>query len=208
MSEADFWNKTAAKYSKSAIADPSAYEETLDRIKTLLQPNHRVLEIGCGTGATALELASRVDRYLATDFSEQMIDIAQSKQSPGTAAHLRFAVHAADDMPEAPHDVILALNLLHLVPDPQFVIQQAFAAMPSGGLFIAKTALMSEGRWFLPIVIKVMRLFGKAPFVCQFSEAELREMLELVGFEISETLMQPDIAPRLFTIAKKPRIQG
>ena len=67
MSDAAFWDKAAAKYAKDATSDMTAYELTRDRIRKILEPDHRVLEIGCGTGSTALELADRAASYVGTD---------------------------------------------------------------------------------------------------------------------------------------------
>ena len=144
MTDAAFWDKIAPKYAKNPITDMNNYRATLDRIKAILQPHHRVLEIGCGTGSTALELADGVDRYIGTDASTGMIKIAQAKIQKDAPEHLRFAVHAAEDMPAAPHDVILALNLLHLVPNLEEVFDRTYEALPSGGLFIAKTPLLKD----------------------------------------------------------------
>jgi len=52
-----FWDRGARKYARGAVADPAGYERTLDRTRGLLRPDHGVLELGCGTGSTALRLA-------------------------------------------------------------------------------------------------------------------------------------------------------
>lgn len=204
MTDAAFWDKIAPKYAKDPISDMKSYSATRDRIKEILQPHHRVLEIGCGTGSTALELAEGVDRYIGTDVSSGMIAIAQTKLGEATPTHLRFATHAADDIPSAPHDVILALNLLHLVPNIEEVLDRVYEALPTGGMFIAKTPLLKDGSWFLRPMVSVMRAFGKAPFVNCFSGSELKTYLKEAGFELIETLNQPGMAPREFTVARKP----
>lgn len=204
MSNAAFWDKAAPKYAKDAISDMDGYTATLNRMKDILQPHHRVLEMGCGTGSTALELAPGVDRYIGTDVSSKMIEIAQSKQSGDTPAHLRFAVHQADDIPAAPHDVIIALNLLHLLPDLEVTLDRIYEALPSGGTFIAKTGLLKDGAWFFPIIIPLMRAIGKAPFVRSLRGAGLTRLMEEAGFTVTETLTQPGLAPRIFTVARKP----
>ncbi|MFT6023961.1 MAG: putative TPR repeat methyltransferase [Ascidiaceihabitans sp.] len=204
MTDALFWDKIATKYAKDPITDMDAYIKTRDRIREILQPHHRVIELGCGTGSTALELADKVDRYIATDVSPKMIDIAQNKQNGDTPAHLSFAVRSATDLSAGPHDVVLALNVLHLLPDLEAVLKQIYQAMPSGGVLIAKTALLKDGAWFLPMVIPVMRAIGKAPFVRTLSGIELLEMLRQTGFSVTETMTQTGIAPRMFTVAHKP----
>ena len=203
MTDAAFWDKIAPKYAKDPIRDMDSYVATRDRIKDILQPHHRVLEMGCGTGSTALELADDVDRYIGTDVSAGMIEIAQAKLNDESPAHLRFATHAADDIPSAPHDVIVALNLLHLVPSIEDVLDRAYQALSSGGLLIAKTPLLKEGKWFLRPMVSVMRAVGKAPSVVFLNGTELKTLMREAGFDVIETLHQPGVAPREFTVARK-----
>lgn len=203
MHDTTFWDKAAPKYAKSAIGDMAAYTLTMERIKAILQPHNRVLELGCGTGSTALELADGVERYIGTDISPGMIKIAQDKL-PANLSHLSFAIHAASDLPNDTNDVILALNLLHLVDNLEEVLANVYAALPSGGLFIAKTGLMKDGAWILSLVIPVMQMIGKAPFVRNLRGTDLTKLLNDSGFEVTETLIQTGIAPRMFTVARKP----
>ena len=204
MTEAAFWDRAAEKYARDPISDPDAYAATLGRMRHYLQPHHNVLEIGCGTGSTALELAPGVSRYTATDVSSEMIRIARGKLSPELPGDLAFEVAPAKALPAGDFDAILALNLLHLVPNLEKVVEQIFDQLPSGGLFIAKTGLLKDGAFFLRPLIVAMQLVGKAPYVRRLSATELRNILKAAGFEIIEDLVQPDTAPRLFSVARKP----
>lgn len=64
--DARFWNRVARRYARAKIGDPQGYERSLERTRALLGPGDRVLELGCGTGMTALRLAGSVQAYLAT----------------------------------------------------------------------------------------------------------------------------------------------
>lgn len=204
MSNAKFWDRAAPKYAKSKIGDPAAYSETLGRMRQILQPHHRVLELGCGTGSTALELAPGVQSYVGTDLSAGMIEIARGKLSADLPADLAFEVAQAGAIPAGPFDAILALNLLHLLPTLEADLKAIFAALPEGGLFVAKTGLLKDGAWFLRPIIPVMQFFGKAPYVRSLSATELRDLLTSAGFTMIEELVQPGMAPRMFTVAQKP----
>lgn len=207
MTDAAFWDKIAPKYAKDAIADLSAYEQTRDRMRDILQPHHRVLELGCGTGSTALELADQVDRYHGTDVSPGMIAIAQGKQSNETPAHLSFSARAAGDLPKGPHDVVIALNLFHLLPNLETVLETVWDTLQPGGLLITKTPLLGGGKWYMRLMMRlmipVMRAFRKAPYVRFLSSDELHAKLRTAGFDVTETLMQAGTVPREFTVATK-----
>ena len=203
MANASFWDKAAEKYARDPISNMAAYEVTRDRMRAILQPDHRVLELGCGTGSTALELADRAGSYLATDLSGEMIRIAKAKQVEGTPPHLRFEAREAGELPEGPFDVVIALNLLHLVEGLEGVIRRIHDLLPPGGLFLSKTTLLGDGPWYIRAAIPVMRLVGKAPFVRNLSEPEMKRLLTDAGFTLEETLLQKDMAPRLFVVARK-----
>jgi len=204
MTDAAFWDRAAAKYAKSKIGNADAYAETLGRMREILQPDHSVLEIGCGTGSTALELAPGVKTYTGTDVSSEMISIARAKLKDDLPANLAFEVAPAGAIPEGSYDAIVALNLLHLLSTLEADLRAIYAALPAGGLFIAKTGLIKDGAWFLRPMIPVMQFFGKAPFVRNLSAGELKGLLTATGFEITEEIHQKGIAPRLFTVAHKP----
>jgi ubiquinone/menaquinone biosynthesis C-methylase UbiE len=204
MTNATFWNKAAPKYAKDAIGDMPAYEETLDRMREILQPHHRVLELGCGTGSTALELADSVDRYIGTDVASKMVKIAKGKLTEQSPQNLSFAVQDAGVMTSGSNDVVLALNLLHLLPDLENTLAEIYKALPSGGLLISKTGLLKDGLWLLPLVIPLMRTIGKAPFVRSLSEESLIGLLENAGFKVTENLVQGGMVPRVFIVAQKP----
>ena len=87
---ARFWDRMAPKYAKSPIKDPLAYSDKLNAVETLLKPTDTVLELGCGTGSTAISLARSVAEYTATDISPAMIGIAEEKGKAAGAQQPSF----------------------------------------------------------------------------------------------------------------------
>ncbi len=182
---AAFWNKIAPKYANSPIKDMATYGHTLARTRELLPADANVLEIGCGTGTTALKLAADMKSLLATDISDGMIKVAQAKPAPD---NLRFATHAPDDAALnqlAPFDAVLAFNLLHLVPDLPETLRAVHGLLRPGGRFISKSACLRDGSMFLPPLIWVMQRIGKAPYVGKFYAAELEQAIAQAGFKIN-----------------------
>jgi cyclopropane fatty-acyl-phospholipid synthase-like methyltransferase len=97
-SDARFWDRSSRKYARSAIADPNGYERTLERARAHLQPGNSVLELGCGTGTTALRLADGMRSYLATDISGGMIAIADEKLAVESIPALSFRTATAEEL--------------------------------------------------------------------------------------------------------------
>lgn len=181
---ATFWTKAAPNYAKSPIKDMATYEHTLARSRAFLPADAKALEIGCGTGTTALKLAGDVGSLLATDIAEGMIAVARKKPVPG---NLRFATHAPDDaaLAEAgPFDAVLAFNLLHLMPDLPHTLRTVHGLLRTGGRFISKSACLRDGSMFLPPLIWVMQRIGKAPYVGNFDAAYLEQSITQAGFQI------------------------
>jgi SAM-dependent methyltransferase len=206
--DARFWDREARKYAASPIEDPGGYERTLARVGPLLTPQDRVLELGCGTGSTALRLAPLVGAYLATDLSSEMITIAREKLAREPVPGLRFEVASAEGDPaEAPFDAVLAFNLLHLVPDLDAALASVSAKLRPGGRFLSKTACITELNVFIRTALPVMRWVGKAPsHVRVFDEATLLRAIQRAGFEVDAVERHGTTAKdvRAFVSARKP----
>jgi 2-polyprenyl-3-methyl-5-hydroxy-6-metoxy-1,4-benzoquinol methylase len=202
---AEFWDKIAPSYAKQPIKDEARYEATLERVRGHLAPEQHALEIGCGTGSTALLLAPSVASYQATDLSGGMIAIAQQKQATAGLAGLSFSAATVEQVraPDDGFDVILAFNFLHLVEDLSATLQAVHQRLKPGGLLISKTPCLSGifcGFW---PAIKVMQFVGKAPPVRFFSSKALDRQVEQAGFEIIEADNMAKTPPSHFIAARK-----
>jgi len=193
-----FWDRAAEKYAASPIKDMPAYEYTLDRTRSYLKSTDRVLELGCGTGSTGLLLAGAVAHYHGTDISPEMIRIARDKAASDNVDNITFSAATAEDgITEAgPVDVVLALNLLHLLRDVEDVFDAIHAVLPQGGYFISKTVCLAEPsiglrRFAFRAMIPLMRLVRLAPFVRSFRFDGLEKSIEAAGFEVIETSTGP-----------------
>ncbi|OGB29036.1 MAG: ubiquinone biosynthesis protein UbiE [Burkholderiales bacterium RIFCSPLOWO2_02_FULL_66_35] len=208
-SKARFWDRVARKYASDPIADLAGYEGTLRRVQALLSPDHEVLEIGCGTGSTALRLAAGTRRLVATDVSAEMVAIAREKLAADPLPQLEFRVADADAPVSGPAawDAVLAFNLLHLVTDLPQALRSVVDVLKPGGLFISKTPCLSEMNPLIPrLALPLMRALGKAPHVLCFNAAELQAALVQQGLEIVSVERHGtkgrDFRP--FIVARKP----
>ena len=113
-----------------------------------LRPGMRVLEIGCGPGAAAREVARRIGdgHVLAIDRSEKAVEQARAG-SPEEIAAGRLSVRrtAVEDLElqagEAPYDIAFAVRVgaldgRHPWVEPQARRAIAAALVPGGRLFV------------------------------------------------------------------------
>jgi len=204
-SSSSFWDKISQKYSQSPIKNMAAYEMTLDRTRSYMTGNDEVLEIGCGTGSTALLLAPSAGTYVATDFSEGMIGIAKEKQSDDTPTNLTFLQAGLQDsrLEEASFDKVLAYSLLHLLEDLPDDLDRINSLLKPGGLLISKTVCLSGIYSLFRLIIPIMQLFGKAPFVRFMTPEALESEISAHGFEIIESGTHSGKRLSWFVVARK-----
>ena len=185
--DARFWDRAARKYAADPIADEAGYERSIARCRALLGAEARVLELGCGTGSTALKLAPHVAHLTGTDLSAEMVAIAEEKRAAAGLTNLRFvAAEAADpSLPAGSFDAVLAMNLLHLVPDMAATLAVAHGLLRPGGLLITKTPCLSDMNPLIRLVLPLMRWVGKAPASVRcFTDQELLAALQAAGFTL------------------------
>lgn len=207
--KARFWDRIAPKYAAEPIADMAGYETTLQRVQALLPPAADVLEVGCGTGSTAMRLAPFTGRMLATDVAPGMIAIARERLAAQPVPQLGFALADADTpgQGQGAYDVVLAFSMLHLVEDLDHALKLLVQALRPGGLLISKTPCINEMNPLIPrLALPLMQAIGKAPQVLCFDAQQLqvalvRQGLEIVSVERHGTRGK-DI--RVFIVARKP----
>ena len=205
--DAAFWTRKAPAYAKSAIADPSGYERTLARTANLIAGRSTVLELGCGTGMTALRLAPLVGSYLATDLSPGMISQARARAGATPPDGLVFTTATARDLATERLRVgaVLGFSYLHLLRDLVPTLDAIHTMLDPGGLFISKTPLVGEMSPLIRAAIRPAQWLGLAPHVLMLTEDGLRNALVAAGFQIMETARHGSGAKdtRLFIVARK-----
>ena len=107
-----------------------------------LEPGETALDVCCGTGDLAFELAGRVGtqgRVIGSDFSERMLDLARAKQAERGVEGLRFEGADALELPyddEAFDAVTVGFGVRNLADLERGIGEMARVLRPAGRLVI------------------------------------------------------------------------
>lgn len=170
----------------------------------------RVLDVGCGGGFLANDLAARGHRVTGIDASEDALSIARLHDSTGL---VRYDAGDALRLPYASEtfDAVCAMDFLEHVEQPAQVIAEAARVLRPGGLFFFHTfnrnflawLIVIKGvEWFVrntPRHLHVLRLFLKP--------AEVSAACQRAGLAVPELIgMRPKLNAAFFRMLCTGRV--
>jgi 2-polyprenyl-6-hydroxyphenyl methylase/3-demethylubiquinone-9 3-methyltransferase len=134
--------------------------------------NLSVLDVGCGAGFLANDLARANYKVQGVDLSESSLQVARDHDDTGTV-HYQHANAYALPFADASFDAVTCMDFLEHVEEPDQVIAEAARVLKPGGLFVFHTfnrnplahfVIIKGMEWFVkntPKHLHVIRLFVK-----------------------------------------------
>jgi len=158
LGEAEFWERRADAWDRrvdvlNRFADAYGVA-AMDALAPA--PGERVLDVGCGPGTTAVELARRVGHdgeVVGLDIAEAMVAAASRRAGAAGAANLRFVVHDLETAPLADaFDAAYSRFGVMFFPDPPSAFANLAASLrPGGRLGCAVWGALADNPWmFVP----------------------------------------------------------
>jgi ubiquinone/menaquinone biosynthesis C-methylase UbiE len=179
-----FWNLISARYAASPIADRTAYETKLEKIKACLSPEDVVLDIGCGTGTQCGDLAGHVRQVTGIDISGKLLAIAEQRKAERKLDNIEFIKTSLYDerLQADSFDIVMAFYVLHFFEDLDAVVKRVHALLKPGGLFISETACLGEKNQLAGKLVRFAGHLGFLPKINLLTTGQLEQAMEQADF--------------------------
>lgn len=129
-----------ADFDRLALLDDEGWTANNHYHNSLLRyvPQHceNALELGCGTGAFARELAKRSKRVIALDLSSEMIRVARSGARQFDNLEFQLADAMTWNFPQAHFDFVCSIATLHHLQQRELLVKIRDALKPRGVLVV------------------------------------------------------------------------
>ncbi len=142
------WDRMSAYYDPFTKKYTRIYTAIVEDMKTRMDPEKKLLEIGTATGILSLMLADHMREIRAVDYSDKMIYIAREKAVKEQKSNISFEVEDVFSLPyeEGSFDYILIANVLHIIPEPVRALKEMSRVLKPGGILFAPTFTHKESR--------------------------------------------------------------
>lgn len=203
-----FWDRFAKLYTPlQEKSNKKIYAHVIDHCDKYVSKDKSVLELACGTGQFTFDLCNKASSFIATDFSENMINETKKRSeeilSKEESKTVTFKVEDATKLTFSDNsfDVVLIANALHIMPDPKGALKEIKRVLKDEGILIAPT-FVYEGK----INRFRMWVISRAGFKTfnKWNKKDLEEFIKINGFNILECeMIDGKPLPELFLVCKK-----
>lgn len=117
----------------------SSWIPALDGVEARLHAGGRVADVGCGHGASTLELARAYpdSEIVGFDYHEESIRTARQRAAEASLdGRVRFEVASADSFPGTDYDLVCIFDALHDMGDPVAAARHIRAALADDGTWL------------------------------------------------------------------------
>ncbi|HSS59973.1 MAG TPA: class I SAM-dependent methyltransferase [Candidatus Limnocylindrales bacterium] len=139
--DAPFWQDVYARSDVFSVIHKERAARAMAEVERLpLTKGSRVLEIGCGAGLLAIQLAQRGFVVEATDSTPAMVELTlQNAERAGLASrvHAGIADAHALEFDDSAFELVVAMGVLPWLPDPTLALNEMARVIRPGGFLVA-----------------------------------------------------------------------
>ena len=187
--EQGFWKAAAEGYDKWIAKEfQDQYEVNWDILTKYIDPNLRVLDVGCGPGDLSIRMSQKCHEVRGVDVTPEMIQIAEEKAA-FAPPNVYFQQADACDLPFEDHsfDTVMSVNALQAMTQPEKAILEMSRVLKPGGQLLLITycygdSSFSDSESLINWAVK----YGTQAVWQSFKLAQLVDLLQTNGFEVVE----------------------
>ena len=177
-----FWDKVSGVYDLfENIYNKSVYQSTGESVAKYIKNSDRVLECACGTGAISIFIAPVCKELIVSDYSVGMLKQAKKKLKNYDNIDYRRVDITDIEAEDNSFDVVVAGNVIHLLPDPQRAMNELTRVCKDGGRLVIPTYINGD-EGTNKLAVKFLEKLG-ASFKCQFDAESYEKFFEDMGYE-------------------------
>jgi ubiquinone/menaquinone biosynthesis C-methylase UbiE len=204
-----YWSRFATDFEKrnNYVA---GYKE-IELLKNRLLENRnlgKTLELGCGDGVYTETIASNSDKVVATDWSDEMVEVFKQKYTNNKLIEVQKEDCLNLSFANDSFDTVFMANLLHVIPTPEKALDECKRILKTDGQIIILSFTIHGMKFFskLGMLYRYIRTYGKPPKDSRvLTPSNLKTMLTESGFEISILDLIGNKMKIVYAIAKKNR---
>ena len=192
----DFWDRNAGRYDRFMRKDRAAYDEMYELIRPVVKAK-TVLELATGTGMIAKNIVNAAAHIEVTDASAEMI--AEAKRD-NHSTKLHFSVQDMFRLPytEESFDVVIVVNALHIVPQPEKALAEIHRVLKDDGVLIAPTFTHAGNSFSGKVKAFFMKLAG-FPLHSKWTSHEYLAFLRENGWTVKKSTVLKASFPLTYT---------
>lgn len=153
---------------------------------SLLKPDDKILEIGCGIGSVVAELTTQGYDITGTDISREAIAYGLKKYGD-----IKLQVQAAEmlEFEDETFDIVLSFDLFEHIAQVDRHVSEVFRVLHAGGYYLFQTPNKYSNAIFETLSKKSLKWRRAHPSL--HTPGQLRRRLSRHGFEVRFVKMNP-----------------
>ena len=204
-----YWSQFSDDFEKrqAYVAGEDLIKTVRERIR-LEKDLQRVLELGCGTGLFTEDLSLNSQKIIATDFSDEMIAKALElrKSLPNVSFSKEDAMQLSFE--DEYFDTVFMANLIHVISDPNRVIEESRRVLKPGGRIIIASFAIDAMSLFNKIIMafRYIKTFGKFSEDARKAKASPKRVEKLLNqnsFNILTSEILGTVTKSMYIVAEK-----